>query len=138
MKELRVSGEDTHRNYLFNAWCLLKGHTSLKKPAAESLCIAFQWRLNVQGLKVRETKVRIKRSGGTLITSCYKELIDSLTKWFTLYHMWFIAYYNPYNVQKALKAYLGSGTIFDNWKPFKNDEKCFLIHLTSSFRSQYV
>ena len=24
-------------------------------------------------------------------------------------------------------------TIFDNWKPFKSDEKCFLFHLKSSF-----
>ena len=28
-----------------------------------------------------------------------------------------------------------STTIFDNWKPFKNDEKCFLFALKSSFRS---
>ena len=29
----------------------------------------------------------------TLITSCYKELIDLLTKWLTLYHFkWFIVY----------------------------------------------
>ena len=33
---------------------------------------------------------------------------------------------------------LGSETIFDNWKPFKNDEKCFLFHLKSSFRSQNI
>ena len=26
----------------------------------------------------------------TLITSCFKELIDSLTKWLTLYDVWFI------------------------------------------------
>ena len=26
----------------------------------------------------------------TLITSCYNVLIDSLTKWFTSYHLWFI------------------------------------------------
>ena len=24
------------------------------------------------------------------------------------------------------------------WKPFKNDEKCFLFHLKSSFHSQYI
>ena len=33
---------------------------------------------------------------------------------------------------------LRSETIFDNWKPFKNDEKCFLFHLKSSFRSQDI
>ena len=27
-------------------------------------------------------------------------------------------------------------TIFGNWEPFKNDEKCFLFHLKSSFGSQ--
>ena len=27
---------------------------------------------------------------------------------------------------------------WDNWKPFKNDEKCFLFHLKSSFRSQDI
>ena len=31
---------------------------------------------------------------------------------------------------------LGSETIFGNWKPFKNDEKYFLFHLESFFRSQ--
>ena len=31
-----------------------------------------------------------------------------------------------------------SETIFDNWKPFKNDEKCFLFHLESPFRSQDI
>ena len=33
---------------------------------------------------------------------------------------------------------LKSETIFVNWKPFKNDEKCFLVHLKSSFRSQDI
>ena len=33
---------------------------------------------------------------------------------------------------------LVSETIFANWKPFKNDEKCFLFHLKSSFRSQDI
>ena len=28
--------------------------------------------------------------------------------------------------------------IFGNWKPCKNDEKCFLFHLKSSFRSQDI
>ena len=31
---------------------------------------------------------------------------------------------------------LRSETTFGNWKPFTNDEKCFLFHLNSSFRSQ--
>ena len=31
-----------------------------------------------------------------------------------------------------------SGTSFANWKPFKNDEKCFLFNLKSSFRSQDI
>ena len=33
---------------------------------------------------------------------------------------------------------LMSETNFGNWKPFKNDEKCFLFHLKSSFRSQDI
>ena len=33
-------------------------------------------------------------------------------------------------------ALIKSETIFDNSKPFKNDEKCFLFHLKSSFRSK--
>ena len=28
---------------------------------------------------------------------------------------------------------LGPETIFDNWKPFKNDKKCFSFYLKSSF-----
>ena len=31
-----------------------------------------------------------------------------------------------------------SETIFDNWKPFKNYEKCFLFHLKSPFCSQDI
>ena len=31
-----------------------------------------------------------------------------------------------------------SKKIFDNWKPFKIDEKCFSFHLESSFRSQDI
>ena len=31
---------------------------------------------------------------------------------------------------------LRSDTIFGYWKPFKNDEECFLFHLKSSCRSQ--
>ena len=33
---------------------------------------------------------------------------------------------------------LGAETIFGNWKSFKNDKKCFLFHLKSSFRSQDI
>ena len=34
---------------------------------------------------------------------------------------------------RAYRHILRSEKIFDNWKPFKNDEKCFLFHLKSSF-----
>ena len=34
--------------------------------------------------------------------------------------------------------FLRSGIIFSNWKPFKNNEKCFSFHRKSSFRSQDV
>ena len=37
-----------------------------------------------------------------------------------------------------LRCTLRSEKIFGNWKPFKNDEKCFLFHLKSSFRSQDI
>ena len=30
---------------------------------------------------------------------------------------------------------LRSERVFCNWKPFKNDEKCCVFHLESSFRS---
>ena len=33
---------------------------------------------------------------------------------------------------------LKSETIFDNWKPFKNDEKCCLYNIKSSFHSQNI
>ena len=33
---------------------------------------------------------------------------------------------------------LRSETIFSNWKPFKDDQKLFLSHLESSFRSQDI
>ena len=33
---------------------------------------------------------------------------------------------------------LMSEKIFGSWKPFKIDEKCFLFHLKSSFRSQDI
>ena len=33
---------------------------------------------------------------------------------------------------------LRSETFFNNWKPFKNNQKCFLFHLKSSFRSQDI
>ena len=36
----------------------------------------------------------------------------------------------------VLSALSGLRQFYDNWKPFKNDEKCFLFHLKSSFRSQ--
>ena len=40
---------------------------------------------------------------------------------------------------KYLKTHFRrSGTTFGNWKPFKNDEKCFLVHVKNSFRFQDV
>ena len=33
----------------------------------------------------------------------------------------------------CLKVGVLQGTIFDNWKPFKNDEKCFSFYFESSF-----
>ena len=39
------------------------------------------------------------------------------------------------NVKGALS---GLREFSGNWKPFKNDEKCFLFYLKSSFRSQDI
>ena len=36
------------------------------------------------------------------------------------------------------RSTLRSDTIFGRWKSFKNNEKCFLFHLKSSFLSQYI
>ena len=33
---------------------------------------------------------------------------------------------------------LRSETIFSSWKPFKNDEKCFLFHLKRFFHVQDI
>ena len=41
-------------------------------------------------------------------------------------------------IKGALSLSLRSEAIFDNRKPFKNDEKYFLFHLKSSFRSQDI
>ena len=43
-----------------------------------------------------------------------------------------------YKVPFSLRHTLRSETIFCNWMWFKNDKKCFLIHLRSSFRSQDI
>ena len=40
--------------------------------------------------------------------------------------------------QLQLKNTLWSETIFGSWKLFKDDEKCFLFHLKSSFCSQNI
>ena len=39
------------------------------------------------------------------------------------------------NVLKKYLKWLASEWIYDNWKPFKNDEKPFLFQVKSSFRS---
>ena len=43
---------------------------------------------------------------------------------------------NPKKIN-VLKAY-SSETIFDTWKPFRNDENCFLFHLKKPFHSQDI
>ena len=47
--------------------------------------------------------------------------------------MYFIVTVKIKQVKGALS---GSEAIFGNWKPFKNDENCFLFHLQSSFCSE--
>ena len=44
--------------------------------------------------------------------------------------------YFPVKFMQFSKGNLRSETIFDNWKPFKNDPKCFLFHLNSFLCSQ--
>ena len=43
-----------------------------------------------------------------------------------------------FSINDFLKAHSRSETIFGKWKPLKNNEKCFLFHLKSSFRSQDI
>ena len=50
--------------------------------------------------------------------------------------MFFVSLYVWQNAKKFLKAH--SETTLSNWKPFKNDEKCFLFHLKSYFCSQDI
>ena len=38
-------------------------------------------------------------------------------------------------VNDTSRRTLRSETIFDNWKSFENDEKCFLFYFKSYFRS---
>ena len=46
--------------------------------------------------------------------------------------------FSYWNLQIYWRRTLRSEKIFGNWKPFKNDDKCFLFHLKSSFRSQDI
>ena len=39
---------------------------------------------------------------------------------------------------QSLKAHSLVWYIFGDWKPFKNDEKCFLFNLKNSFHSQDI
>ena len=50
--------------------------------------------------------------------------------------MFFVSLYVWQNAKKILKAH--SETTLSNWKPFKNDEKCFLFHLKSYFCSEDI
>ena len=63
-------------------------------------------------------------------TQCYKEITTN----FGLpdYYTFKADYYTFLEVHSQV------GLFFDNGKPFKNDEKCFLFHLKNSFCSQHV
>ena len=50
----------------------------------------------------------------------------------------FIWWVPTYVMFVQLKGALSGLRVFGNWKPFKNDEKCFLFHLKRSFRAQDV
>ena len=52
---------------------------------------------------------------------------------FIIMHSFFIR--NTWQVKGTLPCLK---QFFGNWKPFKNDEKCFLFHLKSFFRSQDI
>ena len=77
--------------------------------------IEFQW------LKLRILKSLIRFSISNTIERCL--LKPSLTVQFIKLNL----------IHQRLT--LTPEKIFDNWKPFKNDEKHFLFHLKSSFRS---
>ena len=47
--------------------------------------------------------------------------------------MWLFYYFN---FERSYDVTLRSDATFGNWKPFKNNEKCFLFHVKRSFRSQ--
>ena len=42
------------------------------------------------------------------------------------------------DILKNLKAQTRVWKVFDNWKPFKNNGKCFLFHFKNSFHSQDI
>ena len=60
----------------------------------------------------------------------------------------FTAFYTDHEIEQGnqiLKVFgeikgtlSGLKQFFCNWKPFKNDEKCFLFHLEIPFRSQGI
>ena len=77
--------------------------------------IEFQW------LKLRILKSLIRFSISNTIERCH--LKPSLTVQFIKLNL----------IHQRIT--LTPEKIFDNWKPFKNDEKRFLFHLKSSFRS---
>ena len=74
-------------------------------------------------------KLNEKFSRGSLIP-----LILTTRGWF-----WCLCRIGYIKLQMSCKRCTpGSETIFGNWKPFKDDEKGFLFHLKSSFRSQDI
>ena len=65
----------------------------------------YQLQSSVTFLALERFKAKFVQSGVTLITYCYKKLINLLTKLLTLYHVWllFNILYAILNSQKELK-----------------------------------
>ena len=60
--------------------------------------------------------------------------ISSLIFWF-FYQSFFHVFTNQKNIKGRILTFQKSWFYLLKWKPFKNDEKCFLFHLKISFRS---
>ena len=72
------------------------------------------------------------------LTSCKAKFLTDNTNFKSKRHRAFFVLFFLVTMQIQPKAHPKVWDNFDNWKPFKNDEKCFLFHLKSSFRSQDI
>ena len=55
-----------------------------------------------------------------------------------IYILWTRMKKKTFTLNLIWRGTLTSEPLFGNWKPFKNDENCFLFHLKCSFPSQDI